>query len=66
VISAALTIAAVAIWVEIMLDEWSGFVARGGLPGAVFAGGLCPFAPTALVWGAPPWSSRSVPATRLR
>lgn len=51
VVTAVLTVVSVAIWVAVMLDEWSGFVARGGVPGALFAGVLCLVGPAVLVWG---------------
>ncbi|HCU23866.1 MAG TPA: hypothetical protein DF383_02520 [Deltaproteobacteria bacterium] len=52
VLSIAITIVALVVWITILLDEWSGFVARGGVPGALFVGVLCLIVPSALVWGA--------------
>ena len=34
-----------------MLDEWQGFVARGGTAGAMLAGAICLVAPSGVVWG---------------
>ena len=51
ILSLAITIVAVGIWIAIIIDEWNGFVARGGVPGALFVGVLCLITPSALVWG---------------
>ena len=51
VVSVVLTVVAMGTWGAIMLDEWQGFVARGGTAGALLAGAICLVAPTGVVWG---------------